>query len=443
MKSLKTLYIDVGSCEIIKDEYCKIKIVLGSCIGIVIFDPKNKVIGAIHILLPTIKEILKDKNKITAYADPGIEYLINNMKLYTQEIKNYKAIMAGGAEVVRSDFFNIGKENYNKAKKILQKHNIEIIHEDCLGKNPRILEFNTYDFGYKISPISKISYSKELSLKYDPIKIIKDIINMFPFLPTPNKTVLEIMRLSKEEFNVENLERIMLKDDFISVNFLKFVNSSYFSPTIKIKNIRQAILFIGLENVRKFISNLLVQDIVKEDLYSYSIDLYHYKLHILSVALLSEIVAEIIGIDMNVAYMGGLFHDIGKAILDFYALKKFDSSNRYEIITFVEESIKSTAHAVIGRLYLRNLNLDERILDIVEHHHFPEYAPSNRRLVTAVAFANIIIKKFMIGTDFIGSESSFTSSYDVLNTLKISEKEVNDILDQVPHIISIAEELII
>ncbi len=440
---MNTLYIDVGGCEVLKNGDNNIKIVLGSCIGIILYHEESRVIGAIHILLPRYKPSAKEDRRITAFADKGINHLISTMKSYTREIKNYKAIMAGGADLASSDYFNIGRENYHACKKLLTEYDIEIVYEDCLGERPRILDFYTRDFSFKVHPVSRYSYPKDIEMEYDPIEIINEVKKSTLYFPVPNKSILEILRLPKEKLTPEHLEEILLKDDFVSANFLRFANSSYCSPKNKITNLKQAIIYVGIENIYKFVNNLLVQNMVKKDIYSYSIDIHQYKIHILSVALLSEIIADLVGIPDHLAYLGGLFHDIGKIILDLYALDNFSSTKRYAIISFVEDAIKSTAHAVVGRFYLQSLNLDEVILNIVEYHHYPHHALGDKKAVATVALANVLITNFMIGADNIIKSTPFSSPNQIYELLNIELDQMETIISNIPYLISIAEELVI
>jgi len=439
---MKTLYLNIGECEVIKDRNVNIKIVLGSCIGVVVFHKESQVVGAIHILLPEFKKNTLE-TKLTAFADTGLAHLFKTMKKFTQDIKDYKAIIAGGANIGKSDYCDIGKENYVACKNILNKYGIDILFEDCLGTESRVVNFYTKDFSYEVTPVSLVTHTKELEPEYDIDTILKDIKKFSSYLPVPNKTILEIMRLKNKDVTPEKLEQIMLKDDFVSVNFLKFANSSYISPRYKIKELKQAISYIGINNTFKFINALLIQNMIKNDIQSYSINIYEYKIHVLSVALLSELIAEQLAINDNAAYIGGLFHDIGKVILDFYALKNYTSTKRVEIISFVENSINSCAHAFIGRLYLESLNLDEKILEIVEYHHYPNKAKKEKELVYIVSLANLLISSFLIGTDNIKRTREFISIDEIVSQIKIDLSVLKEIMNNIPYIISIAEDMVI
>jgi len=128
---------------------------LGSCIGLVIYDPAVKVGGILHYMLP---ESSIDKTKAAArpymFADSGIPRLFKtayNLGAIKQRMKIY---VAGGAEILdQSGFFNIGKRNYLALKKIFLKNNVMISQQDVGGNINRTvrLEIRTGNIYVKTS----------------------------------------------------------------------------------------------------------------------------------------------------------------------------------------------------------------------------------------------------------------------------------------------------
>jgi chemotaxis protein CheD len=109
---------------------------LGSCIGLVIYDPVVKVGGMLHYMLP---DSSIDKGKAAArpymFADSGIPRLFKtayNLGAVKQRMKVY---VAGGAEILdQTGFFNIGKRNYMALKKMFFKNNM-MINKQAVGGN--------------------------------------------------------------------------------------------------------------------------------------------------------------------------------------------------------------------------------------------------------------------------------------------------------------------
>ena len=128
---------------------------LGSCIGLVIYDPIVKVGGMLHYMLP---ESSIDKNKATArpymFADSGIPRLFKSAYQLGATKQRMKIYAAGGAEILdQAGFFNIGKRNYMALKKMFFKNNVMINQQDVGGNVNRTvrLEIGTGDIYVKTS----------------------------------------------------------------------------------------------------------------------------------------------------------------------------------------------------------------------------------------------------------------------------------------------------
>jgi chemotaxis protein CheD len=105
---------------------------LGSCIGIVVFDPIAKVGGMLHYMLP---ESTLDQNKAREnpemFADTGIPLLFKSCYKLGADKKRMIVKAAGGASILDdTNFFRIGQKNIMAMRKIFWKNNVMIDEED-------------------------------------------------------------------------------------------------------------------------------------------------------------------------------------------------------------------------------------------------------------------------------------------------------------------------
>jgi chemotaxis protein CheD len=128
---------------------------LGSCIGLVIYDPAVKVGGILHYMLP---ESSLDQAKASArpymFADSGIPRLFKTAYSLGAAKQRMNIYVAGGAEILdQSGFFNIGKRNYMALKKIFFKNKVMINRQDVGGNTNRTvrLEIGTGNIYVKTS----------------------------------------------------------------------------------------------------------------------------------------------------------------------------------------------------------------------------------------------------------------------------------------------------
>lgn len=128
---------------------------LGSCIGLVIYDPVVKVGGILHYMLP---ESSLDKEKALKkpfmFADTGIPRLFKTAYKLGAKKARIKIYVAGGAEILdQKGFFNIGKRNYMALKKMFFKNKVMISRQDVGGNSNRTvrLKIATGDIFLKTS----------------------------------------------------------------------------------------------------------------------------------------------------------------------------------------------------------------------------------------------------------------------------------------------------
>lgn len=133
---------------------------LGSCIGLVVFDPAVKTGGILHYMLPesTLDRTKAERNPFM-FADSGIPLLFKETYKYNAVKRRMRVLVFGGSQILdQKGFFNIGKRNYMALKKILFKNNVLINHEEVGGNVNRTvrLEIGTGDVFVKTSGSSEV-----------------------------------------------------------------------------------------------------------------------------------------------------------------------------------------------------------------------------------------------------------------------------------------------
>lgn len=131
---------------------------LGSCIGVVIYDPMKKIAGMAHIMLPSSQEIKNNANKLK-FADSCIDLMMEDLMKKRVSKSALKAKMAGGAQMfsvsLNSDTMNVGKRNALAVKEKLKSLGIPVVAEDIYGNCGRTIRFNCSTFELSIKSIGK------------------------------------------------------------------------------------------------------------------------------------------------------------------------------------------------------------------------------------------------------------------------------------------------
>ena len=118
---------------------------LGSCVGVAIYDSRNRIGGLVHIMLPENKK----KAKKAKYADTGIPFMIEKMVELGAVRRRLTAKIAGGARMFNisddSSNMNIGERNIEAVHRILKEENIKLLGEDVGENYGRSMRFFTED----------------------------------------------------------------------------------------------------------------------------------------------------------------------------------------------------------------------------------------------------------------------------------------------------------
>jgi len=119
---------------------------LGSCVGVVLYDPTRKVAGMAHVMLPDSTLGKVSANTIGKYADTALPELIKLMERAGATTRNMVAKLAGGAQMFTfktgNDTMRIGPRNVEACKAFLKKANIRIVAEDTGGNCGRTIEMD-------------------------------------------------------------------------------------------------------------------------------------------------------------------------------------------------------------------------------------------------------------------------------------------------------------
>lgn len=117
---------------------------LGSCLGLMVYDPVARVGGLLHAMLP-LSSINPQKARANPYmfVDAGVPALFKT--LYTMGGQKSRLIVkaAGcGKPLGNDEMFKIGERNYTVLKKLLWKNNVLLEAEDVGGAASRTVHFD-------------------------------------------------------------------------------------------------------------------------------------------------------------------------------------------------------------------------------------------------------------------------------------------------------------
>ena len=131
---------------------------LGSCVGVVLWDPFVKVCGMVHVMLPDSTAISNNQNS-AKFADTGIEELLKKVLDKGAKKNRLVAKIAGGAQMFtvnsNSSMLRVGERNVEAVKTKLQQLGILLKAEDTGENFGRTVIFYPETGEYYIRAIGK------------------------------------------------------------------------------------------------------------------------------------------------------------------------------------------------------------------------------------------------------------------------------------------------
>jgi chemotaxis protein CheD len=149
---LSDIVVDMG-CMAVVEGPANLVALLGSCVGIALYDPETKIGGLAHVMLPSFRRGGGEKSK---YADTAVPALLESLLSKGGSPRRVVAKLAGGANVLRTTngepTYQIGRANIESATHALGEHGVELLWQDTGGTAPRkmLVDLDSFDVTIKL-----------------------------------------------------------------------------------------------------------------------------------------------------------------------------------------------------------------------------------------------------------------------------------------------------
>jgi HD-like signal output (HDOD) protein len=230
---------------------------------------------------------------------------------------------------------------------------------------------------------------------------ILDLISGISTIPTLPDIYVKLQKeIGSSAASVKGIGEIISKDVAMTTKILQLVNSAFFGVSQKITDPVYAVSFLGFETIKslalyvKIFSSLNYNDYNK--FFAERVFQHSYKVGELARKIIRTEVYEKSVLDIT--FLGGLVHDIGKLILlqtqDY--TEKIHKSMTGDKISYVDAEYKlfETSHSEVGAYLLGLWGLPVSILEIAAFHDLPLKAEDiEASPMSAVHLANILAKQ--------------------------------------------------
>ncbi|PIU32835.1 MAG: hypothetical protein COT06_00645 [Syntrophobacteraceae bacterium CG07_land_8_20_14_0_80_61_8] len=413
---------------------------LGSCVGVTLCDPERELGGMIHFLLP---EPISPTMSLYAsrYASTGLPKFLDELVRAGARKEHLRACVAGGALVGEVSAFDlnldIGGRTSAVVERILSEQQIPIARMETGGFFTCKMSLDLSNFKTSIEPVMDQDFARAERTEPRPFELDRDFPDLMRHLKPIPQVALKILRMIDDQnCRFADIADQVKQDQTISAKVLHICNSTFFGRGRKVDSIERALTVLGERNLIKFIVSAFLERFLFSTAGGYSICKGGLYYHALATAQLGERLARLTGVSRpDLAYTGGLLHDIGKVALDQFVAASRPLFYRQVIsrrrsAVEVEQELIGIDHTVLGAMIGDSWGFPDSLREVVLHHHAPERARHQQPLVRLIHLADLIMARFAPGYELERIDS--TDLDRRLQALGLAPDRLREVVDQVP-----------
>lgn len=211
--------------------------------------------------------------------------------------------------------------------------------------------------------------------------------------------------IGREMVSISDLGEIIEKDQTISARILKISNSPFYGLRQEVTSINQAILILGLRTIRSLVLSVSTRAIYKK----FGITEQKIWEHSVGAAIAAKIISAEFGDELvEVAFTGGLMHDLGKVVMnnetpEAFAEVMMRTYNEDLDSISAETDVYGYDHSEIGAKVAEKWGLSNVLVEIIKKHHLDKYTLADvseslvAKSIACVHLADNICKVLGIG----------------------------------------------
>ncbi len=253
-------------------------------------------------------------------------------------------------------------------------------------------------------------------MKTTRAKLIKQHMDSFPVLPV---TVTRLIKVTNDpECSVKDVVETIQSDQSLCLTVLKIANSVLFGRPKKIDSIRMAVVTLGFNEVQRIaLSKVLINSFGKlAKQHKTFVDRFWEHSFVCGMA--AWVIARDLHITPDVAFMGGLIHDIGKLIMletfaDDYVPERWMTRLSNEERLNEELQMFSFTHDILGGQLLKKWFFPENLITAVAYHHRPGEAAQERSFAHVIQLADLL-SFYSCNQELLGDDDILTATQDSL-----------------------------
>jgi len=229
-------------------------------------------------------------------------------------------------------------------------------------------------------------------------------INEVPTLPQVAFKLISL--ISDENSSMRQISNLIEEDPPLVAKILRIVNSGYYSVPKEVQSVRQAVVLLGLDEIRNLVFAMSVFSSFYHIHENEHFNFLGFWKHSAATGKVASVLSTYLNMNsVQSGFIGGLLHDFGRLIFQLYFPDEYQKVFEYSIENQVglyaaEQAAIGFCHDDAGYWLAQKWNLPEDLSNIIrDHHRIDEAQVEEKTLVALVHVSERITNIWGIGIE--------------------------------------------
>lgn len=271
---------------------------------------------------------------------------------------------------------------------------------------------------------------------------LKERLEEMDELCTLSEPIVKILEaIDCPETEIDDVADLLKMDQTIAMKIMRVANSIEYSRGEQATTLKDAVIRIGLEELRNLVTGIGVVGKFADGKSSNTAEQRLFWEHSLAVAVCSQKIASRCNdVSPELAFTAAILHDIGRVIFQQALPEEYtqvlDTSHELGIsLELVEKRMLLADHTTIAQTMLHSWNLPKDLVSAIASHHclpskLSTVCPKNTKLAAIVELSNRVVHAMEIGCSGNRTITSTEDLFKIIDTEELTIKFIADGLEE-------------